>query len=131
LEISTSTADRLMSWHLFSRDTYDIIVRGMDKDDISIFFVRISIIIWRGGSFDGLALQLNDIFFRNVEAFKLINLFSFYFLHQNFLSLPVLLEFLVFSLLLLQRLFFTFFLIDYLLLEFVCMLFQELLSLFL
>ncbi len=76
-------------------------------------------------------MEFHYVLFWHVEVFKLIDFVSFNLLHQSFLSLPVLLEFLVFNLFLLDRLLFVFFLIDDLLFEFVCMLFKQLFSLFL
>lgn len=79
-------------------------------------------------SFYWFILKLNDIFLWNLETFKLAYFLYLYLLHQCLLSLPVLLEFLIFNALHFFGLLNILFSINYLLLYFIGMLFEELFS---
>jgi len=80
-------------------------------------------------SFYRFILELNNIFFWNLKTFKLVYFLYLYLLHQGLLSLPVLLEFLIFNSLHFFILFRVLLSINYLLLDFICMLFEKLFSL--
>lgn len=54
--------------------------------------------IRKEGSLDGLALQLHDVLFWDVEALEFVDLFHFDLLNKGLLGLPILLELLVFYL---------------------------------